>query len=273
MKLKIGIAPQQTLYLYVILMGLVGGMAVAYAFLHLPKSDAALLFMLLGLTVLAQAGSLPLFGETSVSMSYALAFVALLVYGPAGAILVNLLSGLVHAVYPKRRPWFKVLFNLGALSASASVSGFVYWLAGGHVPPSDLVGNIGPALLAGLAYFFFNTAAVSLAITLANGQPFLKVWNTNHRWLVLHFLAVAIISMAMATIFRIDGPLGVLIFSPTLAVPWLAATAYVKKLKEIEARNVEFERENRDLRRAYEDLQRRFQGRSHPGGATPIGRA
>lgn len=244
--------------MYITLIGLTGAFAISHSFLRLPRSDIELLLVLLGLAAVAQVQPVPLFGENSVSMAYALAFIAMLTYGPEAAVLVNIVSGIVHAVYPKRRPWSKVVFNLGALSTTAVVAGGVYLASGGSVPMAELRQDIGPAIAAGLVYFILNTGAVAVAVSLASAQPLRQVWSSNHRWLAVHYLAAALIAVAVGTMFHTNGLPGVLVSLPILAIPWIAIKSSAGRIKELQSRNAQLEQTNQNLRTAYEGLAHRF---------------
>ncbi|MBI4321243.1 MAG: hypothetical protein HY675_22350 [Chloroflexi bacterium] len=225
---------------YIGITALVGLAGLAYALSSLPQPDKIwILVALVLLCAVAQATAVPLFAGSSISVALAISFISLLLLGPAAAIITNLGSAAVHALYPKRRPWYKIVFNTGLFTISAGAAGAIFWLCGGVWPIGDLAWSAIAFIAAALIYFVVNTLMLSLAISLASGQNFRKVFNENHRWLVFHYLTAGMISLVAAMGYRSMGWTGLLIFSIPLIMPWLSTRMYVAKTKALMARDAE----------------------------------
>ncbi|MBI4320381.1 MAG: hypothetical protein HY675_17975, partial [Chloroflexi bacterium] len=166
---------------YYIGMVVLGGLvSLAYGAMRLPQPDKIwVLALLVVLCGLAQAAPVPLFSNSSVSVAFAMSFISLLLFGPAGAILANLGSAAVHALYPKRRPWYKIIFNTGVFTISAALAGATYVELQGPWPVRDLTSAAIPLGAAALVYFLVNTGMISLVVSLTTGADFRKVFNEN----------------------------------------------------------------------------------------------
>jgi hypothetical protein len=172
---------------YILVNGLVGIAMLAYAVVNAPLS---LLYTLVALFIMGFCTEwapvkltwTPLQGS-NLSMSAGVAFAALLILGPAGAILVNSGSALAYCLKEKR-PFYKRLMTTAALATSSGVSGMVYILAGGQVPLVLVGQSLIAAGLAAWTFFLFNSSLISGAVSLASGRPFRSVLS-NWQWLFL----------------------------------------------------------------------------------------
>jgi signal transduction histidine kinase len=215
----------------VVASGLVAGFA-ALRFAP-PTEHVWSVALLVGLAGLSQFASVSLFGQTSVSLSFAFTFLCLVWFGPGAATLTVVVATLVHAVYPARRPWKKVLFNFGSLSLAVAAGGIVYTAAGGTVAPESMRTVLFPALVAGAVYFLVNTLTVSGAMSLTSKQRFLKVWASNHYGLWAYYLSVVILAVVAATTFHIDEYIAYPGITALLALPWVITRLWVMRAKQL----------------------------------------
>lgn len=248
--------------LYIALVSGIGGVALAYALGAVSEEHAAYIALLVVASALIQAAPIPLLGtalqEASLSVASAISFAALLIWGPPGAILVNLGSALMSAVYPLRRPLFKTTFNTATLLVSALVAGGVYRLLGGAAPMSYSFTDILAATAAALAYFVANTSLVGGAITLSAGRPFREIWG-HWQWLALQYLTTFVIGLMMAIAFDQMDIWGLVLFSAPLALPWYSIRLYVTKTKLVAEQNEALRQTNEELDRTNRQLDRRIQ--------------
>jgi hypothetical protein len=207
-----------------------GGLLFGLANPPRPEHIGTLLFLVI-LCGLTQAAAVPLFSDSSVSLAFAVSFVAMLLFGASGAIATNLVAAIVHSVYPRRRQWYKSVFNASVLTVSATAASLAFSLAGGGWPAKDLLSNVAPAIVAALVYYVVNTASVALAVSLTSKKTFLAVFNLNHRWLVFHHLTVAVISLLAPYAYQSFGLLGLVAFLLPLVLPWMSTTMYLSQAK------------------------------------------
>ena len=110
----------------------------------------------------------------------------LFTFGVAPAIAVKALATLLDDVY-RRQTWWKALFNIGQFSLSL---GFCYLLVQALGYSFGVSAMITPlqvmaALMGALAYFLFNMAVVTTAISLAIGESPIASFRANLRTRVL----------------------------------------------------------------------------------------
>jgi hypothetical protein len=115
-------------------------------------------------------------------------------FGVGVAAWVGIFAALVHAIR-RRSQVRKALFNAGtfALAAGAGVGAYTAIPHG-----SSIVASIGPAILAGVAFWAVNIGLLTLVISLSQELPFFEVWNDGLRWLTLHYIAFGPLALASA---------------------------------------------------------------------------
>jgi diguanylate cyclase (GGDEF)-like protein/putative nucleotidyltransferase with HDIG domain len=156
----------------------------------------ALFFVLLALSSLTSALKvtlpIPASGST-MSVSYAVDFAALLLLGPHETMVIAMTSAWAQCTFRTRdwNPPYKTLFSMASLTVTVQVTGFVYLLLGG-VPGVLSVPTVGrPLVGAAMTYFVLNSALVAGAIALSTRQRVLEVWIQNFLWSAPSYLVGA----------------------------------------------------------------------------------
>jgi hypothetical protein len=125
---------------------------------------------------LARSGS-------TMSVSYAVDFAALLLLGPHETMIVAAASAYSQCTFriKERNPLHRTLFSMACLVITVQAAGAAYYVLGGE--PGKLTATL-PKPLVGAAttYFVVNTLAIATAIALSTRQPILKTWNENFLW-------------------------------------------------------------------------------------------
>ncbi len=224
---------------FIFLVLAVGAGLLAYTLPALPSEALPMVVLLALLCAGAQYLPVSLFVSSSVSVALAFAWLALTLYGPAAAILVNVPSIFVHALYPKRRPAHKVVFNLGLTACAAGGAGLVYQTVGGEVPVASYQAGIIPLALAVLTYYVIDCGGVALAVSISEDSPLRAVWRRTYMGLLPHYLAVGGVSLGMALAYQMMGVAGMLFFSLPLVMAWQAFKAYSQKSAEVQDRDRE----------------------------------
>ena len=164
----------------VVLAAAVVARSVAFVEFDRPLLLAA--FLLVAWVAAALRVSLPLSGSgSSMSLSYAISFAALLVLGVEATVLVAVTSGFIQCTCrPKpANPPHQTLFSMATLAVTVQGAGFAYaWFDGGA---SDVIApqQAGPLLAATLVYYLLNTSLVALAIGLSTRQSPWQLWQDN----------------------------------------------------------------------------------------------
>ena len=131
--------------------------------------------------------SLPLAKSGStMSVSYAVDFAALLLLGPNETMIVAVISAWSQCTFRMKvkNPVYRTLFSMACLAITVQAAGFVYEALGG-VPGTlahDVPGLAKPLVAAATMYFVFNTCLIAIAVALVTRQTFVAVWNQNFLW-------------------------------------------------------------------------------------------
>ena len=180
------------------------GAAVVAIFAPRATFEQPILFVsLLVLSALASSFKvgLPLpTGGSTISVSYAMDFFALLLIGPYETMLVSMVSGWFQCTWrmQTRNPIYRTLFSMACLAITVQVAGGVFeWLGG--VPgrlgatPTDIAK---PLFGAVTAYFVCNTLLIAVAIGLSTKQSILKNWQQNFFWSAPTYFVGAAVAIA-----------------------------------------------------------------------------
>jgi HD-GYP domain-containing protein (c-di-GMP phosphodiesterase class II) len=100
--------------------------------------------------------------------------------------------------------WYKRIFNRSQ-DALSTLAAALVWTFFQQNPLTlgawNLSASVG-IVAASLTFFFINTSLVSLAIHLATGIKFGKIWQKNVRWLILSYLLLSPIALLLARAYE-----------------------------------------------------------------------
>ncbi len=211
---------------------MLAGLAVLVgAGLRWQDEDAIILLALAGLAVFSELVDFAPFPNARVSLSVALILAAGTISGLPGVAVV--VSTAVAADYlAHRKPFYKVAFNEGALllAGAAYVGTFEAFSTGYRV--SDWPDLLGPALLGGALNYAINSGLVAFAIGLEVGRHPVTVWRDKFRWLLPHYVILAVLAVILASAYDSWDLPGVAILLVPLAMAWLAIKQYADRASE-----------------------------------------
>jgi two-component sensor histidine kinase len=113
----------------------------------------------------------------SLSLGFAIIFVAMLRGGPLVGSGVALLSCLSSCLYPKRQPPTQLLFNLSLTAVQSWVSGLVFYYANGRSLAISPAHSLAASATTGLVYLAINSAGVMGIIALCKGENPFHLWK------------------------------------------------------------------------------------------------
>ncbi len=188
--------------------GAVIGLGALLLILYLPMPDEFVrpvwFVVLLALSSVTSAFkvNLPLDKSGStMSVSYAVDFLALLLLGPHQTMLVAAVSAWSQCTFrmTEKNPLYRTLFSVASLTITVQVAGLAFLLLGG-VAGNLTLGLMTAKPLVGTAvtYFLVNTALVASAIALSTRQSAWKVWNENFLWSAPSYFVGAGVAGAIA---------------------------------------------------------------------------
>jgi PAS domain S-box-containing protein len=168
----------------VILLGLV--LLVTRFPYHFARPTLFVLFLIVSSAASGFKINLPISkGGSTMSVSYAADFTAMLLIGPRETMLISMVSAWAQCAFHAKRknPLSRTLFSMASLVVTVQAAGYAFSLIGGTFGHIDLTGNFArPLVGAAAVYFLANTALVALAIALSTIQPIWKVWYENFLW-------------------------------------------------------------------------------------------
>jgi diguanylate cyclase (GGDEF)-like protein/putative nucleotidyltransferase with HDIG domain len=166
------------------------GAALLVAYFPLTVFQSQRTFWIFGLLLLVSSITsvfkvkLPLARSGStMSVSYAVDFAALLLLGPHETMLVAAASAYSQCTFriKERNAMHRTLFSMACLVITVQAAGAAYHLLEGV--PGSLRFETAKALVgAATTYFIVNTLTIATAIALSTRQPIFKVWNENFLW-------------------------------------------------------------------------------------------
>lgn len=140
---------------------------------------------------------------TTYSVSFVVTIAAILVIGPAGAVLATTLGTLSLRGF-RERSALRHAFNASQLALSASAAGAVYRLLGGRdlsMFSISLVHILPALLLCAAVSFITNTFLVSGAVALSERRRVLEVWRAQYASLGATYVAFAFLGLLVGVLY------------------------------------------------------------------------
>ncbi len=241
------------LRLYVATVSLLGGGILLLAFSRLPTYDLGGYAFFVLLSILIEAATIRWQSPKGrvVSASSALTYAVLIIYGPLPAGLVNAVKGLVGALYPKRRPSYRAVFDAALLAISGTAAGLSYLLLPGLLGQSSRLSVFLAAIGAGLTDYFIATIGTAIAIALYRSTSALKAWGENFGLMPTPYLLLAVLGTIIALGYGEFGSLGLALFLFPIFLARYIFKSYIDKahrqVELLRAANVALDMANQDL--------------------------
>ena len=159
------------------------------------------LLLILSAVTSAFKVSLPLAKSGStMSVSYAVDFAALILLGPHETMLISVASAWTQCTFrmKTKNPLYRTLFSMACLAITVQFAGwFFLWLGGTPGVLGHSVSEIArPLLGAATAYFVCNTLLIALAISFSTNQSIFSIWNENFLWSAPSYFVGAAVAVA-----------------------------------------------------------------------------
>jgi diguanylate cyclase (GGDEF)-like protein/putative nucleotidyltransferase with HDIG domain len=173
---------------YIALVIVAGAAALVYG---ATRADFSPLLLFTGLLVLSAAASafkvtLPTStGSSTMSLSYAADFVALLLLGPHATTLIAAASAWVQCTFGLARPnpVHRTLFSVASAALTIQAAGWAFAQLGGEVGGAQsLIDLAKPLVGATTAFYVLNTGLLTLAIVLSSGDGLGSFWREHFLW-------------------------------------------------------------------------------------------
>jgi putative nucleotidyltransferase with HDIG domain len=151
-------------------------------------------------------------GGASIYASSPLDLAAIVLLGPAAAVLVEAISSFFSEVIVQRREAFKYAFNVPLLIMTIGIAGMAYWAFPGRWTALDTPLFLIPLTVCGVVYYLVNTVAISVVIALKSKKRALQIWKQNYLWTFHHVLAFIPLGAIIALVYTAYGSWTLLLF-------------------------------------------------------------
>jgi diguanylate cyclase (GGDEF)-like protein/putative nucleotidyltransferase with HDIG domain len=204
--------------------------------------------------MLAEIYLVDLYGESSVSVSIAVAFAAAVITGMPGVILVSAVIAItaVTASANRRKPQLeRVAFNWAAHTLAGAVPVVFFADFDVSMELGALMYDGMLLLISAWLYFMIDTGLVAIALALSTGQRLQKVWSERFAWLAGHYMLLSTVGLTMGLAHASMGLLGLFIFLTPVAASRNALKQYAERTRQSMQ---ELQRLNRELKRANQSI-------------------
>ncbi|WP_418790998.1 HD-GYP domain-containing protein [Phosphitispora sp. TUW77] len=145
-----------------------------------------------------------------VTVTEAVAFASIVLFGPLVSVLVMLLANIASESISKSKI-HRLAFNCAQFVLATGTAGLVYQLLEGSGYNNSFE-NVFPYIVATFIYLAVNCTAFSLIMSLEFKISLYGIWLTNMRWAIPNLIMLAPLRLLMATTYTYTGPLGVILF-------------------------------------------------------------
>ena len=154
--------------------------------------------------------TLPLASSSStMSVSYAVDFAALLLLGANETMLVAAVSAWAQCTFRTqvRSTLHRTLFSMASLVLTVKAAGVAYTWLGGPPPATSftMLSIAKPLVGAATTYFICNTLLIATAISLSTKQPIGRAWNENFLWSAPSYFVGAVAAAGAAAVIDRGG--------------------------------------------------------------------
>jgi PAS domain S-box-containing protein len=208
---------------------------IQFAPVHYPRPWLAMALLAAALVLSTFKLRLPLGrGNSTMSMAYAVDFVALVAAGPDLAMVIAAAGVVLQCTVRVRRsqPLYRAAFSVSSVVIAVQAAGWV-WQAFGGSPNAPSIPTLAvPLSAAATTYFAVNTALVAGAIALSSAVSAAKQWYREFFWSApAYFLSAAVAGMVAMVMAYEQYVLMPLVASP-LYLSYRAYQMSVRRLEE-----------------------------------------
>jgi hypothetical protein len=170
-------------------------------------------------------------GVSTMSMAYAVDFVALIVEGANLAMLLGAIGVLIQCTVRVRRkqPIHRAAFSAAAVIIAVQVAGMGWHALGGSLTNLTLSSTVLPLMVCAITYFAVNTGLVAGAIAVTSNSPASALNPEFLRSAPAYLVAAAVAGLVSLSMIH-----GVVVLLPLVASPLLVVyRSYQKRWTEM----------------------------------------
>jgi len=207
------------LKVYVSIIIILGFVFFLYTFNNAHNVDIIGVFVFAALSTIAESFLVPTPGERGLSVGFAIALSAILVFGAPEAAWISSIGIMLRVMKKEGKifyifnfPIYKTLFNGANIFLSAGLASLCYEGFGATSGIMDLNSSIIAIIASIIVYILVNAVIMSILMHLITGENFLKNCYKNITWVVKDYFAMAPLGILMAIAYINYSIIGVLLF-------------------------------------------------------------
>jgi diguanylate cyclase (GGDEF)-like protein/putative nucleotidyltransferase with HDIG domain len=216
--------------------------------LRLPEAQFSQPWVFVALLLLSSVTSafkldLPLSpGRSSISVTYAVNFLALLILPPVETLLITIASAWSQCTFRmhERNPLHQTIFSIASLTLTVQAAIVVYVRLGGT--PGQMTGGLldisQPLVGAAATYFLLNTVLVAGAVSLSTKTSPGRTWLRSFMWSAPSYFVGAGAAGVAAWALTARGPWLLPLMAAPLYLTYLTYRVYVERIDD-ERRHVQ----------------------------------
>lgn len=223
---------------YIILLTILAMIVLAFLiyFFKIEDVSIVLLFGILGAVAETFLILLPNIG--AVSVSFAISLAAIILVGPLGAAVVDMMSIIFRMPYVEGRgrvhifksPIYKTIFNISQNIINAGISGSIYYISNLYFPSSSIINPVS-VVLAIITYLTLNTTFMAQLMSIVSGEKFTATWTKDIQGTVINSMAVSCLGVIVAAAYISYESGGVVLFFIPLMLARYSFKLYIDMRK------------------------------------------
>lgn len=166
-------------------------------------------------------------GDGTVSVSFALSYAGMILYGPSAAAWIAALGTIRIHDLRRRVPLTAVLFNRAMLGLVAGLSAYIYIWFGGIPGEPSIPGGAVPLVACAAANAVLNVLLTMPFFALQHDSNPLSIFSMNIRWVLPNLAALAPIGLLLALLYISHGVLSVAYFFGPLLIARYSFQRYI----------------------------------------------
>jgi diguanylate cyclase (GGDEF)-like protein/putative nucleotidyltransferase with HDIG domain len=252
--------PNRSVYLFILLISVISGGLLLLLLTPAERVSLPGLSLFIAIVFMAEWFSVDIYvRNTAVSVSAAPLLAGVILFGPAGAVLLSLSFAL--AAYLKHNsPPSRLVFNFSnQLLAGMLCLGFLHLTGIDYTINNDVILLI-MSLLLGTILYISTTAMVTVAMYLSTGMPLGQTWKDQFSWLAPYYIVMGMIAYALVFGYTQAGMVGALVVTFPLLLLRFSQKQYLDRTRaivsELKDKNVILEKSSKEISTLNEGLLR-----------------
>lgn len=204
---------------YIISLTILAIVVLAFLIYFFKISDISIVLLFGVLGAVAETFLILLPNIGAVSVSFAISLAAIILVGPLGAAVVDMMSIIFRMPYIEGRgrvhifksPIYKTVFNISQNIINAGISGSVYYISNLYIQSSSVINPVS-VILAIVAYLTLNTTFMAKLMSIVSHEKFILTWKKNIQGTVINSMAVSCLGVIVAASYNSYGAGGVILF-------------------------------------------------------------